>query len=217
MRKVILADNQFITSTGLKSILKNTFMLNDVCDKTFKNELITELKENDDVLVIVDYVLFDFESNNDLIILQQRFQNSHWLIFSDNLSPDFVKTLVFNSESFSIVLKNCSQEEITLALKQSLNGNRYICNELSNMLLTSKSSELNRSTEYKLTATELEILKEMALGKSTKEIAACRFLSIHTVMTHRKNIFRKIEVNTVHEATKYAMRAGIVDLAEYYI
>jgi len=36
-------------------------------------------------------------------------------------------------------------------------------------------------------------------------------------MTHRKNIFRKIKVNNVHEATKYAMRAGIVNLAEYYI
>jgi len=36
-------------------------------------------------------------------------------------------------------------------------------------------------------------------------------------MTHRKNIFRKIEVNNVHEATKYAIRAGIVDMTEYYI
>lgn len=36
-------------------------------------------------------------------------------------------------------------------------------------------------------------------------------------MTHRKNIFRKLSVNNVHEATKYAMRAGIVDPMEYYI
>ena len=35
-------------------------------------------------------------------------------------------------------------------------------------------------------------------------------------MTHRKNIFRKLEVNNVHEATKYALRAGIVDVLEYY-
>jgi len=40
---------------------------------------------------------------------------------------------------------------------------------------------------------------------------------MHTIMTHRKNIFRKIEVNNVHEATKYAMKAGLIDLAEYYI
>lgn len=68
-----------------------------------------------------------------------------------------------------------------------------------------------------LTNTEKIILKEIALGKTTKEIAAERNLSFHTVNSHRKNIFRKLEVNNVHEAIKYAMRAGIVDLAEYYI
>lgn len=54
-------------------------------------------------------------------------------------------------------------------------------------------------------------------GKTTKEIAAEKNLSFHTINSHRKNIFRKLGVNNVHEATKYAMRAGIVDLAEYYI
>lgn len=61
------------------------------------------------------------------------------------------------------------------------------------------------------------ILKEIALGKTTKEIAAEKNLSFHTINSHRKNIFRKLGVNNVHEAIKYAMRAGIVDLAEYYI
>ena len=68
-----------------------------------------------------------------------------------------------------------------------------------------------------LTPTEKIILKEIASGKTTKEIAAEKHLSFHTINSHRKNIFRKLGVNNVHEATKYAMRAGIVDLAEYYI
>jgi DNA-binding NarL/FixJ family response regulator len=68
-----------------------------------------------------------------------------------------------------------------------------------------------------LTATEREILKSIALGKTTKEVASERYLSVYTVMTHRKNIFRKLRVNNLHEATKYAMRAGLVDMAEYCI
>lgn len=59
-----------------------------------------------------------------------------------------------------------------------------------------------------LTQTEKNILKEIALGKTTKEIAAEKNLSFHTINSHRKNIFRKLGVNNVHEATKYAMRAG---------
>jgi len=48
-------------------------------------------------------------------------------------------------------------------------------------------------------------------------IAAERCSSVHTISTHRKNIFRKIGVNNLLEATKYAVQAGIVDVTEYYI
>ena len=114
-------------------------------------------------------------------------------------------------------MKESSKEEIISALKESLKGNRFICNHVSNILLDSSKKSQLLGNKQLLTSTEQEILKEMSLGKTTKEIAAKRFVSAHTIMTHRKNIFRKIEVNNVHEATKYAMRAGIVDMAEYYI
>ena len=41
--------------------------------------------------------------------------------------------------------------------------------------------------------------------------------SVHTITTHRKNIFRKLGVNTAHEVIKYALRAGLVDSSEFYI
>jgi DNA-binding NarL/FixJ family response regulator len=68
-----------------------------------------------------------------------------------------------------------------------------------------------------LTQTETEILKSIAQGKTTKDIAAQRFSSVHTITTHRKNIFRKLGINTAHEATKYALRAGLIDASEFYI
>ena len=86
---------------------------------------------------------------------------------------------------------------------------------MTEILLTPVVS--HSSEDVKLTPTELEILKDIALGMTTREIAEKRFSSFHTVNTHRKNIFRKIGVNTVHEATRYALRAGLVDAAEYYI
>ena len=92
---------------------------------------------------------------------------------------------------------------------------RYICQRMAELLLTPQSPRVEE--EVKLTKTEMEILKDIALGLTTKEIAERRFSSFHTVNTHRKNIFRKLGVNTVHEATKYALRAGLVDSAEYYI
>lgn len=85
---------------------------------------------------------------------------------------------------------------------------------MTEMLLTPTQTT---QEENRLTPTETEILRDIALGLTTREIAEKRYSSFHTVNTHRKNIFRKIGVNNVHEATRYALRAGLVDSAEYYI
>ena len=104
--------------------------------------------------------------------------------------------------------------EIREALRYAMSGQRYICQRTAELLL---SPQVSLYDDIKLTKTETEILKDIALGMTTKEIADKRISSFHTVNTHRKNIFRKLGVNNVHEATKYALRAGLVDSAEYYI
>ena len=79
------------------------------------------------------------------------------------------------------------------------------------------SKRRSSTTLDELTETEIEILKLTAQGKSVKEIAYDRNSSYHTINTHKRNIFRKLGINTSYEATRYAMRAGLVDLVEYYI
>ncbi len=217
MRNIILADNQDISNAGWHFLFQNITEDKVIQEVTEKKRLISLLIASPNSLVILDYTLFDFESVNELLILQARFEKTDWILFSDELSDEFLRTLLYNTQSFSVLMKGSSKEEIYSALKEALRGNRYICNHVSNILLDNSRNSQNQSLKNLLTATEQEILKEMALGKTTKEIASYRHVSVHTIMTHRKNIFRKIEVNNVHEATKYAMRAGIVDMAEYYI
>jgi len=217
MKKIVIADNQDISALGWQYIIAKQGNHEDVTFATDKKELIAYLNVNPDSLVILDYTLFNFESVTELTILDVRFPDTDWILFSDELSDEFLRSILFNSQSFSVLLKDASAEEIVTALKSVSRGSRYICNHVSNILLDSSKNQSVSPIRQVLTSTEQEILKEMALGKTTKEIAAKRYVSVHTIMTHRKNIFRKIEVNNVHEATKYAMRAGIVDMAEYYI
>jgi len=217
MRNIILADNQDISNAGWNFILQHNNEVINIQEVSEKKELIALLMTLPEALVILDYTLYDFESVNELLNLQARFEQVDWILFSDELSDEFIRTLLYNTQSFSVLMKDCSKEEIGSALKEAFKGNRYICNHVSNILLDSNKNLHVQNVKNVLTVTEQEILKEMALGRTTKEIASKRHVSIHTIMTHRKNIFRKIEVNNVHEATKYAMRAGIVDMAEYYI
>lgn len=218
MTKILIADNQYISNSGWKYILHQWSSNITILEASTKSELISNLETESVDLVILDYSLFDFNSTNEIIILHQRFSLVKWLFFSDEFSEDFVKNLLFNSNSISILLKDSYSEEFYAFLKEFVKGNRYICSHISNLLLNLKLNQsVSNTKKIILTTTETEILKEIALGKTTKEIAERRHISVHTVMTHRKNIFRKIEVNSVHEATKYAMRAGIVEMAEYYI
>lgn len=139
---------------------------------------------------------------------------------SDELSLPFLRQVLFSSMAFGVALKDNSKEEILTALQCASRKERFICNHVSNLLLAGNGSSSPTHSTIKddlLTTAERSILKEIALGKTTKEIAAERNLSFHTVNSHRKNIFRKLGVNNAHEATKYAMKAGIVDLVEYYI
>ena len=211
--KILLADRQDITRAGLIYILQGIEGTEWKYTED-KAELILALKEDDDAVVVVDYTSFDINDADELLIMQQRFTKTRWLLFSEDLSADFVRVLIASSMAFSILLKESPLSEIREALKYCIHGSRYICQRMTEVLLA-PSHDVEEKVN--LTKTETEILKDIALGMTTKEIAEKRFSSFHTVNTHRKNIFRKLNVNNVHEATKYALRAGLVDTAEYYI
>ena len=220
MREFIIADNQDITKAGMMFLLsrqKDTALLLEADNKA---ELIQQLRLHPGAVVILDYTSFDFVSSDELIVLHERFKEADWLLFSDELSIGFLRQVLFSSMSFGVVLKDNSIEEILTALQCASRKERFICNHVSNLLLSgnSQTSLLHPIQQNDLlTSAERSILKEIALGKTTKEIAVERNLSFHTINSHRKNIFRKLGVNNAHEATKYAMKAGIVDLVEYYI
>ena len=219
MRKFIIADNQDITKAGMMFLLssqKDTALLLEADNKA---ELVQQLRLHPQAVVILDYTLFDFSGADELIVLHERFKEADWLLFSDELSMEFLRQVLFSSMAFGVVLKDNSKEEILSALQCASRKERFICNHVSNLLLSGSNASPVRHTlkDDLLTPAERSVLKEIALGKTTKEIAAEKNLSFHTVNSHRKNIFRKLGVNNVHEATKYAMKAGIVDLVEYYI
>ena len=214
MRKIILADRQDITRAGMQFVCQAMEGV-DTKYTEDKAELMLALRNCEDAVVVLDYTTFDFNDADELLIFNLRYPEVRWILFSEDLSLEFVKQIIASSGQFSVVLKESPMSEIREALRYALRGQRYICQRMAEMLLSPQAAA--NDDDVKLTKTETEILKDIALGMTTKEISEKRVSSFHTVNTHRKNIFRKLGVNNVHEATKYALRAGLVDSAEYYI
>jgi DNA-binding NarL/FixJ family response regulator len=214
---IILFDKQDITRLGMEAIISKLYPPDQayrMLRAETKSGLIDHLISHPDSLVVIDYTLSDLNSVDTLLNISARFPKTHWVLFSDEISVQFLKKIVCHDE-FSIVLKSANYSEIKKTLLSALDGQIFICLHVRERL--SQSDRNHAGMKEVLTLTEKEILQEIAWGKSAKEIAALRNVSIHTIVTHRKNIYRKLEVNNSQEASRYALRAGILDSSDYYI
>ena len=210
--RFLLADNQFITQVGLRWLIRQTYadaLIREVADK---RTLLAVLSEEKTSVVILDYTLCDFREVEELLVINKRYPAVHWILFSAELGEPLIRRLSIEP-AFSLLLKESTAEEIRAALAAALVGEPYHCHAIESLL----NSHPQPKEEVALTPTEREVLRLIASGKSVKEIAALRNSSVHTIITHKKNLFRKLEVNNVYEATKYALKAGLIELVEYYI
>ena len=215
---VILFDRQEITRLGLESLIPTLhrpggahFRLSTV---RTKSELVASLALQPEAVVVIDYALSDLGSADSLLNMSLRFPAVRWLLFSDELSVQFLRKMLCEA-AFGAVLKTSPLSEIMAALTAAIAGRSYVCEQIKELLHMTGSE--NGAFRSPLTATETEILREIALGRSAREIAALRGISTHTVTAHRKNLYRKLEVNNSHEAAGYALRAGVVDSSDYFI
>ena len=216
MGKYILADNQELTRFALENLIRQRSQDGevDIYRAVDKAGLVQLLKEHENAVVLLDYTLFDFADEDQLLIIAERFALSEWILISDELTPQFLRRVVYASHQFSIVFKDGSMKDIRDALDAVSRHNRHISQRALEVIINHQQEDEQPSV---LTSTETEIVKAIAQGKTTKEIANERFSSVHTITTHRKNIFRKLGINTAHEVVKYALRAGLIDSSEFYI
>ncbi len=164
-------------------------------------------------VVVVDYPHIDTRQADEALDLIDRHAEAGWVVCTAELEPDFIRRLS-RRKGVSIVLKSNAEEEIRSALRCAAMGERIFCHQVTDLILNTTPQKDFHSL---LTTTEKEVLRLIAQGLTVKEIAEARHSSAHTIITHKKNIFRKLKVNNVYEATKYALRAGLVELVEYYI
>ncbi|MFW3613592.1 LuxR C-terminal-related transcriptional regulator [Billgrantia antri] len=127
--------------------------------------------------------------------------------------PLFVLTMHDNEEyirravacgAAGYVLKDASAEEMVFALREVASGRSHFGSSVSRVLLEEK--------EGRLTQRETDILKLMFEGMSSRDIGEALAISTRTVESHRSNIYRKLNTNSLAGLFRYAMRHGLVEL-----
>jgi len=208
---LVVADTQFLTNEALRSILSPLY--DAVYSVSTKAGLLQYLQKETISLVITDYTLFDFDSINDLGDIRKQYPEIGIIVLTNAITHVKIKEL--NDTGIkNIVLKTDDSDELFHAIEAALKGKKYYSGDVLDILLK-KDGPLEDATL--LTTSEIEIVRLIAGGLSTKEIAVKKHISFHTVMTHRKNIFRKLNVSSSPELMMYAIKAGLIDNIEYHI
>jgi two-component system response regulator NreC len=116
------------------------------------------------------------------------------------------------------ILKTGSVAQLSTAIRTVLTGATYLSDDIADLipddlLRGSPKKRVLPGQEIKeLTAREREVLKLVAEGKSSKEIANLLFVTTKTIVWHRQSIMEKLDIRTVADLTKYAVRMGLTTL-----
>jgi DNA-binding NarL/FixJ family response regulator len=209
---VLIADKNFLTRVGLELLvgeLKGFDLVPSVCGD--KHDLISQTTLSKPDIVLVDFHSLGI-SIAELNSLTSKYKKIKFVVFSSILTKNEMNSIL-KCRINGYLLKDCEKAEIMEAINSSLKGDKFICGKILSLLTVEK--EINTSNSYiktlkcdglTVTEREIEIIVEIALGLSNKQIADKLCLSTHTVNTHRKNVMLKLGVNNTAGIVMFAVK-----------
>lgn len=215
-KKIIIADTQFLIVETLKTLLTHDdrYTVMGVANSQFG--LLKILENELCELLITDFSLFDYDSIADLQHIKLQYPNLAILILTNSIGKtEFTELSKIGIKN--IVYKTAERDEIFLAVDAAFRGKKYFAEEILDMIIEMGENKSVHEEPTHLTSSEIEIVRLIAAGITTKEIATLKNISFHTVNTHRKNIFRKMGVSNASELIMHAIKAGWIDNIEYFI
>lgn len=213
---VVIADSQFLITESLKIILQadSRFYVSKIV--TGKDELIAALLQGNIQLLIIDPMSPDLSGLSELQDIKGKFPKLKILIITNILNKiDLQEYNVIGITN--IILKTAGREELFEALSSAIKGKKFYSDEVLQILFEDNEKKKSGEETRQLTTSEIEIVRLISEGLTTKEIAVRKFISYHTVITHRKNIFRKLGVSSISELLMLAIRSGWINMIEYHI
>ena len=202
----IVDDHQMLID-GIKALLQNEPEFEIVGEALRSSEALEKLKKQKVDIVISDINMPEMSG----IELARNLRLTHPEQKILALSMFGEKTTIVDMMDAGVsgyILKNTGKQELVAALRTIANGKTFFSQEVSEEL---KRVDETIDKRYLLTAREREIVKHIAKGMSHTEIGETLFISPRTVDTHRTNLMKKLEVNSIAELIKLAIQLKLID------
>lgn len=161
----------------------------------------------------------------DIVLMDMNLKNGNGLEVCRNITNQLPKTRViglsihdemafvkqfFQAGAVGYLSKNVTQEELETAIRTAYSGNTYVCKEITDKQFFNMLEKDNSESQKELTNKEIEVIKLIAQGLTSQQIADQQFISRRTVEAHRHNILKKLNLHNAAQLSSYAKEKGYV-------
>jgi DNA-binding NarL/FixJ family response regulator len=210
--RILLADDHQIMRDGLKGVLEKQSDMKVVGEAEDGRAAVRLARELRPHVVIMDIAMPGLNGVEATRQITGEVDGVRVVALSMQSDGPVVRRM-FQSGAAAYLLKDCASAELVKAVRAVLQGRTYLSEGIAGVVVKQMTSPAPAGAAGgSLTPKEREVLQLLAEGKTTKEIAAALFLSPKTVDTHRQHIMEKLDLHSIAELTKYAVREGITPL-----
>ena len=207
---ILIADDHRLLREGLRALLeRDGFQV--IAEADNGRSAVSLAKQLQPDIVITDIAMPDLNGLDATRQICAEAPRAKVLALSMHTESHFVLGILEAGAS-GYLLKDAAFEELSVAIKAILKDQIYLSPAIAGVVVRQSLGHVGSkptSERAKLSKREREVLQLIAEGKSTKEIAAALYVSVKTVETHRKQIMDKLDIYSVAELTKYAIREGV--------
>ena len=198
---VVLADDHRLFRDGMKAVLQASGEIEVVGEAERGSVLMTVLASQTPDIVLLD-IAMPQDSGIDLLpTIKERFPAIKCIMLTMHEDVQYVlRSLKQGADGY--LLKEADEEELKAAIREVHAGHKYFKNKISDLIVANLSGE--SSPETLLSEREIQVVRLVAEGKITKEIAEQLYVSVRTVETHRSRIMKKLGVSNTAEMIRMA-------------
>ena len=212
--KILMADNHKMFREGLTLLLKKEPGIDVIGDAGDGETAVNLAMDLNPDIIIMDISMPGMDGVQATRIIKETSSDTRVIALSENSSRKSVTDMLHAGAS-GFLVKDCSFSELMRAVQAVYSGEMYLSQEVAGVVIEDYLNKINNnnSSESKsLTNREAEVLQHISSGLRTREIAEKLEVSVKTIETHRRQIMEKLNLHSIAELTKYAIREGLTSI-----
>jgi len=214
--RLLLVDDHSLIRAGVRALVCDIPGYDVIGEADDGSQLLEQVRALAPDIVLLDISMRSTSGLDALTQLRASASTCKVLMLSMHTDPDLIMRAL-ESGAHGYLLKDTSATELEQALSAVRNGERYLSPDIAHPVINQALRHTRQGNQaagerHNLTARQLEILRLIVRGKSTREIAAGLGLSIKTVETHRSQIMKRLQIHDVAGLVLFAVREKIISL-----